>query len=122
MLPMNQRPRAVIRDESGSIVPPERWNDEPHREARASIIDQFRRGIQRHTLDEVRDEMAARWTYVESWEEEQAVREWILSQLDGLIELDTTGQVDHQATETGAPQFLDPTAARRTGRRTDFLR
>ncbi|MET3923433.1 hypothetical protein ABIB26_004399 [Arthrobacter sp. UYEF20] len=110
---MNQRPRAVIRDESGSIVPSERWNDEQRREARASIIDQFRHGIQRHTLEEVRNEMAARWTYVESWEEEQAVREWILSQLDGLIELDKTGQVNHQATETGAPQFLDPIAARK---------
>lgn len=103
MLPMNQRPSAVIRDESGFVVPSERWSDEQCREARASIVDQFRHGIQRHTLEEIRDEMAARRKYVEPWEEEQAVREWIQSQLDGLMELDTTGQINHQATETGRP-------------------
>ncbi|MGY4541279.1 hypothetical protein ACVWY0_001188 [Arthrobacter sp. UYNi723] len=107
MLPMNQRPCAVIRDESGSIVPPERWNLEQRREARASIVDQFRHGFQRETL--VRDEMAARWSYVESWEEEQAVREWILRQIEGLIQLGKTGRTNnggdanHNATGTGAP-------------------
>jgi hypothetical protein len=50
----------VIRDESGSAVPPERWNEEQRREARASIIDQYRHDFQRSTLEEVRDEMAAR--------------------------------------------------------------
>jgi hypothetical protein len=111
MLPMNQRPRPVIRDESGIIVPPERWNDEQHRQARESIIDQFRHGVQRHTLEEVRHEMAARWSYVESWEEEQAVREWILSQLDGLIEAGNTGGTGHDPDVPESPQILEPIAA-----------
>ncbi|MBT2548056.1 hypothetical protein [Arthrobacter sp. ISL-65] len=110
---MNQRPRAVIRDESGIVVPPERWNDEQRRQARASIIDQFRRGFQRHTLEEVRHEMAARWSYVESWEEEKAVREWILSQLDGLIGGgNKAGGAGPDAAGPGSPEFLDPIAAR----------
>ncbi|MBT2548044.1 hypothetical protein [Arthrobacter sp. ISL-65] len=108
---MNQRPRAVIRDEAGFIVPRERWNDEQRRQAHAAIIEQFRHGIQRHTLEEVREEMAARWSYVESWEEEQAVREWIISQLDGLIELNKTGGAN-PAAGPGSPQFLEPIAAR----------
>jgi hypothetical protein len=41
------------------------------------------------------------------------VREWILRQLDGLFEHSTTGQANHNATGTGAPQFLDPIAARK---------
>ncbi|MET4097293.1 hypothetical protein ABIB51_004249 [Arthrobacter sp. UYCu712] len=113
VLPMNQRPRAVIRDESGSIVPPEQWNDEQRRQARESITDQFRRGVQRQTLPELRDEISARWTYVESWEEEQAVREWILHQIDGLINHNNnTGPAGQNPTGSGTPQFLDPIAAR----------
>ncbi len=119
MLPMNQRPRAVIRDGTGTIVPPERWSDEQRRQARASIADQFRHGIQRETLEEFRDELAARWSYVESWEEEQAVREWILRQLDGLIQLNQTphpshsGQTSDNPIGPGTPQFLDSAAARK---------
>lgn len=115
VLPMNQRPSAVIRDVSGAIVPTERWDPDQRRQARESIIGQFRGGFQRGTLEEVRDEMAARWSYVQSWEEEQAVREWILRQLDGLIQRGRTGQANHNAAGTGAGQFPDPFAARKNG-------
>ncbi|WP_427136653.1 hypothetical protein [Pseudarthrobacter sp. S9] len=112
MLPMNQRPSAVVRDESGVVVPSERWSDEQRRQARESITDQFRRGAQRQTLPELRDEIAGRWKYVESWEEEQAVREWILRQIDGLIDLNKNGPASQNAAGSGTPQFLDPIAAR----------
>lgn len=68
VLPLNQCPRAIVRDESGIIVPPEHWNDEQRRrQARASIIDQFRHGFQRQTLDEVRQNVQRCWNSCGYW-------------------------------------------------------
>lgn len=77
-------PQAVVRDEAGFVVPPELWTDE-RSQRRNAITEQFREGEQLPTLAEVREEMAARWAWVDDWDHERAFKEWTLRQIDGLL-------------------------------------
>lgn len=81
-------PQAEVRDERGWIVDPGVWTHEQRMQWREAITEQFREGEQQPTLQVVRDELAARMLWVEDWEYHNALKDWTLRQLDGLIAQD----------------------------------
>lgn len=78
-------PQAEVRDETGYVVPPERWTDEQRRQWSEAITRQFGEGEQLPTIEAFRNELAVRWLYADEWQHIRALREWTFRQLDGLV-------------------------------------